>query len=399
MILSNRDARHRFMALHGLSEPVHHTLLDAALQAAIERIGFVQVDSINTVARAHHMILHARHRSYRPAQLTRLLEDERSLFEDWTHDAAIIPTRYYPYWQSRFRSAAIRLRKTWRKWRQPGFEAALDAVRERISVSGPLMARDLVGDGPSQGAGWWNWHPGKTALEYLWRTGELAVTRRDGFQKVYDLASRVIPHEYRDRVLDDKAVRDWACRSALARLGFASPREIAGFWDSLGAAEAAAWCEANLGNGVQRVRVEGADGTVSREVFALESGLARVEPPPPILRVLSPFDPMIRDRVRAARLFGFDYRIEVFVPAVQRQSGYYVFPLLDGDRFVGRIDMKHSRHDANALRVAGLWPEAGVRFGKMRLRALDAALDRTRRLCGADAVIFANGYLRADASG
>lgn len=386
------------MALHGLSEPVHRTLSDAALLAAIERIGFVQVDSINTVARAHHMILHTRNRTYRPAQLTRLLEDDRSLFENWTHDAAVIPTRFYPYWQSRFRSAAIRLRKAWRKRRQPGFEAALDAVRERVSVSGPLMARDLVGDGPKQGAGWWNWHLGKTALEYLWRTGELAVTRRDGFQKVYDLASRVIPHQYRDRVCDDKAVLDWACRSALARLGFASPREIAGFWDAVSAAESAAWCKANLGKSVRLVRVEGADGTVLSDLFALEGSLAPLEPPPPVLRVLSPFDPMIRDRVRAARLFGFDYRIEVFVPAFKRQYGYYVFPLLEGDRFVGRIDMKHTRQGANIVRVAGLWPEAGVRFGKARMRALEAALERTRRFCGADGVIFANGYLRAGAS-
>jgi len=396
MILSNRDARHLFLALHGLSEPVHVKLSDAALRAGIERIGFVQVDSINTVARAHHMILHARNRTYRPAQLTRLLESERALFENWTHDASIIPTRFYPYWRPRFRRTAIRLREVWRKRRQPGFEAAIDSVREGITVSGPVMARDLIGDRPKQPGGWWNWHPGKTALEYLWRTGELAITRRDGFQKVYDLASRVIPDEHRDLDPEDGAVIDWACRSALARLGFASSREIAGFWDTVNAAEAAAWCQETLGKGVRRVRVEEADGAGSRDLFALEDGPARtsVNPPPPILRVLSPFDPMIRDRIRAKRLFGFDYRIEVFVPAPKRQYGYYVFPLLEGDRFVGRIDMKHSRHDGNALRVTGLWPEPGIRFGTARLRALEAALERTRRLCGAEAVVFANGYLR-----
>jgi len=383
------------MALHGLSEPARRKLSAADLRTGIERIGFVQVDSIATVARAHHMILHARNPAYRPAHLTQLLESDRALFENWTHDAAIIPTRYYPYWRPRFRQTAIRLREAWRKRRRPRFEAALDSVRERIAVSGPLMARDLAGDRPKQSAGWWNWHPGKTALEYLWRTGELAITRREGFQKVYDLASRVIPDEFRDRELGDGAVLDWTCRSALERLGFASPREIAGFWDAVSVAEAAAWCERNRGHGVRLVRVEGADGTVSRDLFALEDGLlaASVNPPPPILRILSPFDPMIRDRARAKRLFGFDYRIEVFVPAAKRHYGYYVFPLLEGDRFVGRIDMKQSRRDDNALRVAGLWPEAGLRFGKSRSRALESALERTRRLCGADAVVFTNGYL------
>lgn len=396
MILSNRDARHLFMARHGLSAPAHRKLSVAQLQADIERIGFVQVDSINTVARAHHMILHARNRTYRPAQLTRLLEDDRALFENWTHDAAIIPSRYYPYWRPRFRQTAIRLREAWRKRRRSGFEAALDSVRERVTASGPVMARDLAGDRPKQSAGWWNWHPGKTALEYLWRTGELAITRREGFQKVYDLASRVIPDEHRADCPGDDAVLDWACRSALERLGFASPREIAGFWDTVRAADAAAWCQRNLGKGVRLARIEGADGTVSRDLFMLEDGPggAAVEPPPPILRVLSPFDPMIRDRDRAKRLFGFDYRIEVFVPAPKRQYGYYVFPLLEGDRFVGRIDMKHSRRDGNALRVTGLWPEPGTRFGASRMRLLEAALERTRRFCGADAVVFANGYLR-----
>ncbi len=397
MTISNRDARHLFMALHGLSEPAHAKLSDAALQAEIERIGFVQVDSINTVARAHHMILHARNRTYRPAQLTRLLEDHRSLFENWTHDAAIIPTRYYPYWRPRFRRTAIRLCEAWRKRRGPGFEAAIDSVRDRITATGPVRARDLAAGAPKQGAGWWNWHPGKTALEYLWRTGELAIARRDGFQKVYDLASRVIPDEHRadaPDAPDDNAVIDWACRCALERLGFASPREIAAFWDTVSAAEAAAWCQRNLDKGVGLVRVEGADGAVSRDLFALEGGAASVNPPPLILRILSPFDPMIRDRVRAKRLFGFDYRIEVFVPAAKRQFGYYVFPLLEGDRFVGRIDMKHSRQDGNALRVTALWPEPGIRFGKQRTNALEAALDRTRRFCGADALVFENGYLR-----
>ena len=120
------------MSRQGLCLPPHKRQDKDDLYALINQLGFVQMDSIRTVERAHHMILHTRNRTYRPAQLTRLLEDDRSLFENWTHDAAVIPTRFYPYWQSRFRSAAIRLRKAWRKRRQPGFEAALDAVRERF---------------------------------------------------------------------------------------------------------------------------------------------------------------------------------------------------------------------------------------------------------------------------
>ena len=394
--ISNRDARHLFIALHGLSQPPHRKLSKLALQAEIERIGFVQVDSINTVARAHHMILHARNRTYRPSQLTSLLEDDRALFENWTHDASIIPTRYYPYWHSRFRETADRLREVWRRRRQPGFEAALESIRERITISGPVMARDLLSDGPRQPGGWWNWHPGKTALEYLWRTGELAITRRNGFQKVYDLTSRVIPDEHRAYIPDDNEVLDWACLSALERLGFASPAEIADFWKAYNVAEVTAWCKRNLGKCLRRVRVVNADGTASKDHFMLDGdhNHTPVISPPSIMRILSPFDPMIRNRERTSRLFGFNYRIEVFVPEAKRQYGYYVFPLLQGDRFVGRIDMKHTRNKDNVLHVTGLWPEPGVRFGKTRLHALEAALDRTRRFCGADNVVFADRYLR-----
>lgn len=395
--LSNRDARRLFLSQHGLTEPAHRKLTTSELEARIQQIGFVQVDSINTVERAHHMILHARNRTYRPKQLTQLIEHDRSMFENWTHDASIIPTQYYPYWRARFRKTGIRLRERWRKHRREGFEAEMDTVLQRIAQSGPVMARELGGDKPKQAGGWWNWHPSKTALEYLWRTGALAVSRREGFQKVYDLTERVIPEKHLASEPDAEAAIDWACRSALDRLGFATSGELAGFWESVSAAEAATWCRDNLDNGLRRIEVEGADGSKPREAFALEDvfdrAVATAEPLPGI-RILSPFDPMIRDRVRAKRLFDFDYRIEVFVPAAKRRYGYYVFPLLEGDRFVGRVDMKHQRQEDGALHVTGLWLERGVKMGKARARALEAALDRLRRFCGADTVTFANGYLR-----
>jgi uncharacterized protein YcaQ len=395
--LTNRDARRLFLSLHGLTEPAHRKLTTSELVARIQQIGFVQVDSINTVERAHHMILHARNRTYRPKQLTQLIEHERSMFENWTHDASIIPTQFYPYWHARFRTTGARLRERWRKHRREGFEAEMDTVLERIAKSGPVMARDLGGDKPKKAGGWWNWHPSKTALEYLWRTGALAVSRREGFQKVYDLTERVIPEQHLAPEPEEGVAIDWACRSALDRLGFATSGELAGFWDAVSAAEAATWCRENLDKGLRRIEVESADGSKPREMFALEDvfecATVAAEPLPGI-RILSPFDPMIRDRSRAKRLFNFDYRIEVFVPSAKRRYGYYVFPLLEGDRFIGRIDMKHQRQGDGALHVTGLWLERGVKMGKARARALESALDRLRRFCGAHTVTFADGYLR-----
>ena len=116
--------------------------------------------------------------------------------------------------------------------------------------------------------------------------------------------------------------------------------------------------------------------------------------PPGRIRVLSPFDPALRDRKRAERLFGFSYRIEVFVPAPKRKYGYYVFPLLEGGRLIGRIDMKAER-DADALSVSGLWPEPGVRLSAGRMARLEAELERQRRLAGVGRVVFTDGWRRA----
>ena len=388
--ISNKDARRLFLDRQELCCPPRRKLATADLLQLIRSIGFVQVDSISTVARAHHMILFARNQTYKPSQLQHLLENERSLFEHWTHDAAIIPTEFYPYWRHRFRREERALVKRWRKWGRSGFEDMLESVFESVRDNGQAMARDFAGEKRS-GGGWWDWKPEKTALEFHWRTGGLAITRRVGFQKVYDLTERVIPENRRTANVSEAAFIDWACRAALERLGTATAGELAQFWDHVTPKEAAAWCDAACATDeVIEILVDSADGERSRTVLAfpdLPGQLADLPEPPKRIRALSPFDPLMRDRKRLKRLFDFNYRIEVFVPAANRQYGYYVFPLLEGDRFIGRIDMKHDK-DRDALVVAGLWLEPGVKLGRNRSRALEAELERQRRFVGAAGVVF-----------
>ena len=387
-IISNQDARHIFLERHGLCVPPRAKLSDDGVLEIIRSLGFVQVDSINTVARAHHMILFARNQTYRPEQLTRLLERERALFEHWTHDASIIPVEFYPYWRYRFTRDRKVLLDRWRKARHEGFEEIFEELLAMIGRNGPTMARD-IGSQRKTGRGWWDWHPEKTALEFHWRTGNLAIAGRDGFQKIYDLAENIIPKRHLNERVDEDAFIDWACRSAIERLGFATSGEIAAFWDLVTPAEAAAWCQSALkGCRLTEVLIENCDERRPTRSFAVPKLLdtcADAIQPVDRLRVLSPFDPMIRDRKRCLRLFGFDYRIEIFVPAAKRQYGYYVFPLLEGDRFIGRIDMKHVK---GTLRVANIWLEAGVKRGKGRIAALEAELDRHRRFVGAERVTF-----------
>jgi uncharacterized protein YcaQ len=397
--ISAEDARRLVLHLQGLSNLSRGRISAEGLLEVVERIGFVQVDSISTVERAHHMILLARRRDYRPELLRRLLEDEVCLFEHWTDRvAAILPVRFYPYWKVRFERERSAIEQRFRRWHGEAFLEEADRLIEQIRKNGPVMARDLAPEQGRPAGGWWSWHAGKTALEFLWRTGRLAIARRAGFQKVYDLSERVIPGEVRLDQPAHGAFVDWACRAALERLGFGSPSEIARFFGLLTIEEARAWCTRHLGDGVVAASI-GASDDSARKVFArgdVETVLEAAPEPQARVRALNPFDPILRDRERASRLFGFDYRIEVFVPAARRRYGYYVFPLLERDRFIGRIDMKASR-DRGMLDVQGLWMEPGRGLTAARRARLEAELDRIRRFAGLDAVRFADGSLRRDA--
>ena len=393
-VLTNDLARRLFLDRHALTEAPQGPAKGATLASLIDRIGFVQVDSINTVARAHHMILWSRRPSYQPEALKRLLETDRRLWEHWTHDASILPVALYPMWQLRFQRDSNRLQASWQNWFRDGYESQFDRILRRIEDHGPVKSADVSEGEPRGKGGWWDWHPSKTALEWLWRTGQLAITRRDGFHKVYDLTERVIPAAYRVPPPDRAAKVNWACGSALDHLGFGTSGEIAAYWNAVTPEESRAWMQTALATGaVIEIEVEGAKGTRKRMV-ARPGVLAETPPdPPPRLRILSPFDPALRDRDRAEFLFGFFYRIEVFVPEPQRTYGYYVFPVLEGDRLVGRIDVKAFR-DAGALRVKAFWPEAGVKLGTGRRARLEAELDRLARFAGCERLEFLEGWER-----
>ena len=204
----------------------------------------------------------------------------------------------------------------------------------------------------------------------------------------------MIPASVLAAVPDERETLDWACAGALDRLGFASAREIAAFWDTASLDEVRSWCSAREDSELVEVAVEGARPDEVRRLFARPDVCEQAErasEPSGGVRVLSPFDPLLRDRKRAEWLFGFRYRIEIYVPEKKREYGYYVFPLLEGDRLIGRIDM---RRREGCLRVRALWPERGVRLGKGRLERIGRELDRIARFCGCDGPVFENGWIR-----
>ena len=392
-LISNRDARRLFLDRHLLLRPTSGPGKGRDLDRLLDTLGFVQVDSVNTLARAHDLILWSRRGQYRPQNLERLVAKDRTAFEHWTHDASVIPMQFYPMWRLKFARDEARMQSRWWQGRREGWMAETETVLRHIADHGATSSMD-VGEAETKGSsGWWDWHPSKTALEYLWRSGQLAICHRSGFRKFYDLSERVIPAEHLNQRLCDAEIVDWAMSAALVRLGFATSGELAAFFEIVTRDEARLWCAEALAKGrLIEVEVEQADGK-RRRCFSTEGVLAEIaDLPEPAnrVRLLSPFDPMLRDRARAERLFGFHYRIEIFVPEAQRQYGYYVFPLLQGDRMLGRIDAKRQ---GEVLEVRAFWPEAGVQMGKGRLAALEAELRRVTAIAGCTALQFVPDWL------
>jgi len=392
--LTNSQARHVILHLQGLTQPPHRVFGPGGLRSLIHQLGFVQVDSIQWVERAQHMTLFARNQTYRPKQLKALIEDERALFENWTHDSSIIPVEFYPYWKHRFSRRQETLDKKFENWQGVGYRDHCASLLKRITDDGPLMSRHLERPKGSAKPEMWQWHDGKAALEYLWHTGQLCISGRQGFQKIYDLAQNGVPEPHYSNTVSHDAFIDWACRSALERLGFGSSGDIARYWDIISPAETKAWVENELASGtntsLMEISVQGASSKSSKQFVAradIASVVENLPPMPKRIRALSPFDPVIRDRKRLEWLFGFEYRIEIYVPEAKRRWGYYVFPLLENDRLIGRIDMRADRI-REALVVKRLWLEPKVKLSAARKERLEAELVRQSRLAGVTDVIW-----------
>jgi uncharacterized protein YcaQ len=381
--IDNRTARWLWLTSTGLAANPTGRL---DLAKIVTDLGFVQLDTIRNVTRAQHHILWSRNQNYREPMLNRLLGKDRQVFEHYTHDAAIIPMPFYPMWQRQFRRMKEKIDNN--NW----FTNMPDAkgrqqIKARIEAEGPLCthAFDSKITGEKK---MWSRPPHKLALDYMWYCGELSTSHRDNFTKFYDLSERVIPDDLRQHRHDDIQQIDWLCDSALKRLSFGAPGDIQRFWGATTASEVKQWAQRKTQDHVA-VEIQNVDKSWSPCLAPtdIEQRLSELKRPTSRMRILSPFDPAIRQRARTERLFGFDYRIEIFVPAARRKWGYYVYPLLQGDRFVGRIELKADRK-AGELYVINFWPEAGVKWGDARAQKLHSELQRLARFISASQVIW-----------
>lgn len=382
--ISNKEARQLWLSSQGLGEAPTGPL---NVLGIIKKLGFVQLDTIQVVSRAHHHILWSRNQHYREPMLDQLLGQDRSIFEHFTHDASVIPMDYLPMWRRQFQRKKEQMdRPGW--FKNPPDQSIRKAVFERIRDEGPLSTHafdtKVVGEKKM-----WSRPPHKLALDYMWYSGELATSHRVNFTKFYDLAERVFPEDlYRTKMSDEEQI-DWLCRAALDRMGFGTIGEVQRYWDALSAAEVRDWV-ARSASTLQTVEIETAQRS-RINAFALadiEERIASLKPATNRLRILNPFDPVIRDRDRLSRLFGFEYRVEMFVPAAKRIWGYYVYPILEGHRFVGRIEVKADRKNS-LLNVINFWPEKGCQWPASRYQKLTSELERMKKFIGVNDVVWA----------
>ncbi len=379
--INNSTARALWLASHGLAQPPTGPVDALGL---IEQLGFVQLDTIQVISRAHHHILWSRNQNYREHMLDPLLRTKRQVFEHFTHDASVLPMSFLPMWQRQFR------RKKDQVSRSSWFGKHLDAdlishVKQRIAQEGSLSTQSFDTQVKGKKA-MWQRPPHKMVLDYLWYSGELATSHREGFTKFYDLAERVFPQDL-PSLTDDEQITH-LCQTALSRIGFGTLGEIRKFWEACDVSEVKAWAEAEAKNLVD-VDIQGADGTWTSALACadIEERIDMLKPPTTRLRILNPFDPAIRDRTRLARLFGFDYTVEMFVPAAKRKWGYYIYPLLEGNRFVGRIEAKGDRSQST-LTLSKFWTEADRLHTPKRTAKLEAEMTRLAKLADLKTVVW-----------
>lgn len=349
------------------------------VEAAIRRLSCVQLDSISTVERSHRITIASRIGAYPSAAVSRLLEQGR-VFEYWAHEACLLPVEDFPLFRWRMNG-----RGHWGTHERALGEhpEVAEHVLEEIAARGPLGSRHFEGEGLGGQGGMWNWKPAKRVLDALWDSGVLSIAGRQGFQRLYDLTERVIPRGILDapELSEDEAMRGLVLRAVRAR-GALTESGIAEHYRLPGrTATVRPHVEALVADGeLRRLRVED-DGP---PVF-VPGDLPLAETVSPAATLLSPFDNLLWDRPFAERIFGFKHVMEIYKPAPQRVYGYYVLPLLRGDRIVARVDLKSDRQ-AGVLRVVALHLEPRVRASAAFDASFDKALAKLARIVGVEGV-------------
>lgn len=372
-----------FLHAQGLDGRTKFTKNTNGVYQIIDKLGYVQLDTIAVIARAHHHTIWTRLPNYKPEMLDSLMSDERRVFEFWSHAASYLPMDDYRFYLPRMKS--FREGKVnWAKYVQKKFGHLADPVLQQVKEKGPVTSRDLKIPQDKKKGQWWNWNPIRYALEILFWRGDIMVTERRNFQRVYDLTERVLPDSIDTRIPDNDEQGRFLVRRALMAYGTATEFDIQ---NHIYGAEKKTISEAmtelvECGD-VVRIVVGSNDDKPSFALSDVLEKTAGLRKNRRRLSLLSPFDNLIIQRERTRRLFNFDYTLECYKPAPKREYGYFVLPILWGEELVGRLDPKADRKKKNLI-VRYLYLEPGFDCNDEFLDALANKLIDFARFNGCD---------------
>ena len=347
--LSNKQARNLVIQAQQLNQKSRN------LNEVIHQLGYVQIDTIAVVNRAHHHILWTRFPKYKFSHLCDLQTNQRSIFEYWGHAMSYLPMTDYRFALPKMKNFE-NPSDGWAKRQYEKSKDILESVLARIREEGPLSSLDFEHTGDNKGGTWWDWKPAKIALEYLFWRGDLMITQRQQFRKVYDLKERVIPDYIDTSFPSDEDIGRYIVYTGLKALGIATVKELMHFLQpGTGRDSDIQLADKKL---IQRTVHHGMEqGNItqvkiekeSSDNFVLTSRLETSMPLKKQIHILSPFDNLIIQRQRLKRLFGFDYTLECYLPEAKRKYGYFTLPILFGNSFIGRMDCKAERKAATLL--------------------------------------------------
>lgn len=354
--LSGAEARRLALVAQGFGNRPRGRVTGAHLAAAIENLGVLQIDSVNVFERSHYMPMFARLGGYDTAILDEMLlapHAPATHVEYWAHEAAFLPVDSWPLWQWKMQLARERHSRPG-SWLSE-HRALADSLVARLHNDGPATFTELEGPREKRRGSWWDWSDVKRTLEYLFEDGTITAIGRTTFQRIYATVADVVPQHLIDAPLSEPDARRALMRDAVRALGVGTLTDIADYYRFKTAPAKVALDQLVENGDVVEVAVAGwtKNGKPVAGYMLPDSTVpARA---PAVTALLSPFDPVTWNRDRASRMFGFDYKIEIYTPAPKRVYGYYSLPILMNDALVGRIDLKADRKAKTLIVRSAHW--------------------------------------------
>lgn len=355
LIISPDEARYLALINQGLDNYRQHKTKKDLLNI-ITKLGYVQIDTISIIERAHKHILWTRFPGYRNDMLDELIDKDKKVFEFWDHAAAYLPMKFYRFSLPRKKMYAEKY-KTWEKKNKK----LLKYILERISAEGPLQSRDF--DDPKKRGLWWDWKPAKEGLEFLFHTGRLIARARKNFQKVYDLPERFLTAAVNTEMPSYEELAEHLIMKSITSGGITAENEFTYLRYHNRNITKKVLIDLTENSKIIPVKISNDEKTIYYSTTKILNKLNNAFKFSNDVYILSPFDNLVIQRGRLKKIFGYDYVIECYLPAHKRKFGYFCLPVLYGDKIAGKIDARADRKTGELTVINEFW-ETGVKTNK-----------------------------------